>query len=253
MTNCVFITGATAGFGLATAKRFAQEGWRLILTGRREERLNQLKDELSKSCEVHCIALDVRDNDAVVNAIKNLPAEFSDINVLVNNAGLALGTDPCDEAKLEDWHTMIDTNVTGLVNVTHALLPSLTKQTASTVVNLSSIAANWPYPGSHVYGATKSFVRQFSHNMRCDLARKGVRITSLEPGMAESEFSLVRFGGDQSKADNVYKGMEPLLPEDIADIIYWIATQPAHININSLEVMPVSQAWSNFQVNKTEV
>jgi len=250
MTQCVLITGATAGFGLATAKLFAAKGWRLILTGRREERLTALKDELSSQCDVHCITLDVRDSDAVIQAMSELPEAFKDVSVLVNNAGLALGTDPSYEAKLSDWQTMIDTNVTGLVNVTHALLPTLMQQTPATVINLSSIAANWPYPGSHVYGASKAFVRQFSHNLRCDLAGKGVRVTSLEPGMAESEFSLVRFGGDKEKADQLYKGANAIQPEDIANIIYWLATQPAHLNINSLEVMPASQAWNNFQVVK---
>ena len=250
MSNCVFITGATAGFGLATAKKFAQHGWRLVLTGRREERLNELKAELSSQCEVHCIALDVRDSNAVADAIKTLPSAFSDVSVLVNNAGLALGTDPCYEASLSDWHTMIDTNITGLTNVTHALLPTLMQQVPATVINLSSIAANWPYPGSHVYGASKAFVKQFSYNMRSDLAGKGVRVTSLEPGMAESEFSIVRFKGDKAKADALYKGANAITPEDIADIIYCIAIQPAHLNINSLEVMPNSQAWDNFKVVK---
>ncbi|TCS42366.1 SDR family oxidoreductase [Reinekea marinisedimentorum] len=250
MNKCVLITGATAGFGLATAKRFAAEGWKLVLTGRRQERLDALQEELSSQCEVHCIKLDVRDSDSVSAAMQQLPEAFQSVSVLVNNAGLALGTDPCYQAKLSDWQTMIDTNVTGLVNVTHALLPLLMKQTPATVINLSSIAANWPYPGSHVYGASKAFVRQFSHNMRCDLAGKGVRVTSLEPGLAESEFSLVRFGGDKEKADQLYKGANAIQPEDIANIIYWVATQPAHLNINSLEVMPASQAWNSFQVVK---
>jgi sulfoacetaldehyde reductase len=248
MSQCILITGATAGFGLATARLFADRGWRLVLTGRRAERLAVLKNELENLTPVHCITLDVRDNDAVMRAIAQLPEAFSDVSVLVNNAGLALGTDPAYQAKLSDWQTMIDTNVTGLVNVTHAMLPLLMKQTPATVVNLSSIAANWPYPSSHVYGASKAFVRQFSYNLRCDLAGKGVRVTSLEPGMAESEFSLVRFKGDKMKADALYKGANAIKPEDIAHIIEWIVTQPAHLNINSLEVMPASQAWNNFQV-----
>lgn len=251
MARTVLITGATAGFGLATAQLFAKQGWQLILTGRRGERLAALAKELGESTAVHCITLDVRDNEAVKQAIGELPEPFRDVSVLVNNAGLALGTDPCFEAKLSDWQTMIDTNVTGLVNMTHAVLPLLMQQTPATVINLSSIAASWPYPGSHVYGASKAFVKQFSLNMRCDLAGKGVRVTSLEPGLAESEFSLVRFGGDQQKCEQLYRGANAIQPEDIANIIYWVATQPAHLNINRLEVMPSSQAWNSLNVVKS--
>ncbi|QRV25765.1 SDR family NAD(P)-dependent oxidoreductase [Marinomonas foliarum] len=250
MNKCVLITGATSGFGLATAKKFAKEGWNLILTGRRQERLANLADELSKLTQVHIATLDVRKSDEVISFIDNLPNTFSNIQVLVNNAGLALGTDPSYEAKLSDWHTMIDTNVTGLVNVTHAILPLIVNKEGATIINLASIAANWPYPGSHVYGASKAFVAQFSRNIRADVAGKGVRVTSLEPGLSESEFSLVRFDGDQKKYDNLYKGAHALQPVDIANIIFWVASQPPHININSLEVMPTSQAWNNFYVVK---
>ncbi|MDO6763391.1 SDR family oxidoreductase [Agarivorans sp. 1_MG-2023] len=250
MSNCVFITGATSGFGLASARLFAQHGWKLILTGRRLQRLAQLADELAEHCEVHYASLDVRDSQQVSALIAALPQGFKQIDALINNAGLALGTDPCDKANLDDWHTMIDTNVTGLVNVTHALLPILTEQKVASVINLASIAANWPYPGSHVYGASKAFVAQFSRNLRCDLVGSGVRVTSLEPGLSESEFSLVRFAGDQQKYDQLYGDSNALQPEDIANIIYWLVSQPAHININSLEVMPSSQAWNNFNVVK---
>ncbi|WP_239543961.1 SDR family oxidoreductase [Marinomonas foliarum] len=250
INKCVLITGATSGFGLATAKKFAKEGWNLILTGRRQERLANLADELSKLTQVHIATLDVRKSDEVISFIDNLPNTFSNIQVLVNNAGLALGTDPSYEAKLSDWHTMIDTNVTGLVNVTHAILPLIVNKEGATIINLASIAANWPYPGSHVYGASKAFVAQFSRNIRADVAGKGVRVTSLEPGLSESEFSLVRFDGDQKKYDNLYKGAHALQPVDIANIIFWVASQPPHININSLEVMPTSQAWNNFYVVK---
>ncbi len=246
----VLITGATSGFGLATAKKFAQHGYPLVITGRREERLQKLSDELSSLTAVYFKPLDVRNADQVHELVEQLPPEFQNVAILVNNAGLALGASPADQASLNDWHTMIDTNVTGLVNVTHALLGTLKKQASASIINLASIAANWPYPGSHVYGASKAFVAQFSRNLRSDFAGTGVRVTSLEPGLCESEFSLVRFKGDQDKYNALYKNANALQPEDIANIIFWIAEQPAHININSLEVMPTSQAWDNFKVIK---
>lgn len=248
--SSVLITGATSGFGLATAKKFAQHGYPIIITGRREERLKALSDELSPLTNVYSHVLDVRDSEAVAEFVNTLPDDFKKIGVLVNNAGLALGAEPADKAALADWHTMIDTNVTGLVNVTHHLLPILRAQASATIINLASIASNWAYPGSHVYGASKAFVAQFSRNLRCDFAGTGVRVTSLEPGLSESEFSLVRFKGDQAKYDQIYDGANAIQPEDIANIIFWVAEQPAHININSLEVMPTSQAWDNFKVVK---
>jgi len=248
--SSVLITGATSGFGLATAKKFAQHGYPIIITGRREERLKALSDELSPLTNVYSHVLDVRDSEAVAEFVNTLPDDFKKIGVLVNNAGLALGAEPADKAALADWHTMIDTNVTGLVNVTHHLLPILRAQASATIINLASIASNWAYPGSHVYGASKAFVAQFSRNLRCDFAGTGVRVTSLEPGLSESEFSLVRFKGDQAKYDQIYDGANAIQPEDIANIIFWVAEQPVHININSLEVMPTSQAWDNFKVVK---
>lgn len=247
----VFITGATSGFGRATAQAFAQKGYPLVLTGRRYERLDALADELSSLCACHIAALDVRDAEAVQACVQEIPSGFRHVGILVNNAGLALGVDPADKAKLEDWHTMIDTNVTGLVNTTHALIPLLKSQSVASIINLASIASNWSYPGSHVYGASKAFVQQFSRNLRSDFAGTGVRVTSLEPGLSQSEFSLVRFNGDQEKYDNLYRGASALQPEDVANIILWIAEQPAHININSLEVMPTSQAWDNFKIVKS--
>jgi len=246
----VLITGATSGFGLATAKKFAQDGYPLIITGRREERLQALSDELAPLTEVFFYVLDVRDSEAVATFSQQIPEAFKQVGILVNNAGLALGTEPADKAALADWHTMIDTNVTGLVNVTHSLLPTLREQESASIINLASIAANWAYPGSHVYGASKAFVAQFSRNLRSDFAGTGIRVTSLEPGLSESEFSLVRFKGDQEKYDQIYNNAKALQPEDIANIIFWIAEQPAHININSLEVMPTSQAWDNFKIIK---
>lgn len=246
----VLITGATSGFGLATAKKFASQGYPLILTGRRADRLDALKAELNPFTKVFAYPLDVRKDEAVQAMVSALPEDFKQISILVNNAGLALGAEPADKASLADWHTMIDTNVTGLVNVTHCLLPILRKQASASIINLASIAANWAYPGSHVYGASKAFVAQFSRNLRSDFAGTGIRVTSLEPGLSESEFSLVRFKGDQEKYDQIYNNAKALQPEDIANIIFWITEQPAHININSLEVMPTSQAWDNFKIVK---
>ena len=251
MTDTVFITGATSGFGEACARRFADAGWSLVLTGRREERLNALAEELSKQVPVLPLVLDVRDRKAMETTLGTLPEAFSRIRGLINNAGLALGTDPAPKCDLDDWDTMVDTNVKGLMYATRLLLPRLIAYgKGAGIVNLGSVAGNYPYPGSHVYGATKAFVKQFSLNIRCDLQGTGVRITNLEPGMCESEFSLVRFNGDQAKYDAVYQGANPIQPQDIAETIHWILTQPAHININSLELMPVTQSWAGFAVER---
>ena len=251
MSNVVFITGATSGFGRASARRFAKAGWSLVLTGRRLERLQALQDELGAQVPVHIAALDVRDAQAVKEVVANLPAEFKQVKSLINNAGLALAPQAAQDTDLNDWHTMIDTNITGLVNVTHALLNTLiaTGQGAS-IVNLGSVAGQWPYPGSHVYGASKAFVQQFSYNLRCDLVSKGVRVTDIAPGMAETEFTLVRTKGDQAASDRLYQGTTPLSAEDVAEQIFYVANLPAHININRLEIMPSRQAWSNFLVDR---
>ncbi|MEL7979257.1 SDR family NAD(P)-dependent oxidoreductase [Vreelandella titanicae] len=247
----VLITGATSGFGKAAAQRFAKAGWSLILTGRRVERLQALEEELSKQVPVLTLALDVRDSDAVTDAISNLPETFLPLTCLINNAGLALAPEPAQKVALEDWHTMIDTNITGLVNVTHAALPLLLKTgKGASILNLGSVAGQWPYPGGHVYGASKAFVQQFSYNLRCDLLGTGVRVTDLAPGMAETEFTLVRTKGDQAASDALYRGTTPLQPEDIAEQLYYLATLPAHININRLEIMTVRQAWSAFAVDR---
>ncbi|MEZ8943164.1 SDR family NAD(P)-dependent oxidoreductase [Vibrio sp. 10N.247.311.12] len=249
MDKIAFITGATSGFGKAAAKRFAEDNWSLVLSGRRIERLLDLKEELT--VPVHVIQLDVRDADAVKQAIDSLPAEFSSITALVNNAGLALAPEGAPDVDLKDWHTMIDTNVKGLVNVTHALLPTLIKKGAgSSIINVGSIAGQWPYPGSHVYGASKAFVKQFSYNLRCDLQGTGVRVTDLSPGIAETEFTLVRTKGNQTASDNLYQGTTPLSAEDIAEQMFYIATLPDHININRVEVMPTRQAWSAFAIDR---
>ncbi|MGP9764211.1 SDR family NAD(P)-dependent oxidoreductase [Halomonas sp. AOP13-D3-9] len=247
----VLITGATSGFGKAAAQRFAKAGWSLILTGRREERLKALEEELSKQVPVLTLALDVRDSDAVTDAISHLPESFLPLTCLINNAGLALAPEPAQKVALEDWHTMIDTNITGLVNVTHAALPLLLKTgKGASILNLGSVAGQWPYPGGHVYGASKAFVQQFSYNLRCDLLGTGVRVTDLAPGMAETEFTLVRTKGDQAASDALYRGTTPLQAEDIAEQLYYLATLPDHININRLEIMTVRQAWSSFAVDR---
>lgn len=247
----VLITGATSGFGKAAAQRFAKAGWSLILTGRREERLTALKEELSEQVPVLTIALDVRDSDAVTQAISSLPEEFLPLTCLINNAGLALAPEPAQKVALQDWHTMIDTNITGLVNVTHAALPLLLKNSeGASILNLGSVAGQWPYPGGHVYGASKAFVQQFSYNLRCDLLGTGVRVTDLAPGMAETEFTLVRTKGNQAASDALYRGTSPLQAEDIAEQLFYLATLPPHININRLEIMPVRQAWSAFAIDR---
>ncbi|MBN9669205.1 SDR family NAD(P)-dependent oxidoreductase [Roseibium aggregatum] len=245
MSGTILVTGATSGFGRATARHFVENGWKVIGTGRRADRLRALRDELGAS--VHIAAFDIVDEAAMRAALEDVPAEFQEIDVLVNNAGLALGTASAPETKLSDWKTMIDTNVTGLVSITHHLLPKLIERKGM-IVNLSSIASTWPYPGGNVYGGTKAFLRQFSLGLRSDLHGKGVRVTSIEPGLCESEFTLVRTGGNREAHDALYGGANPIQPEDIASTIYWIATQPMHLNINSLEVMPVSQSWAGWQI-----
>ncbi|EPL7478488.1 SDR family oxidoreductase [Pseudomonas aeruginosa] len=251
MSSTLFITGATSGFGEACARRFAEAGWSLVLTGRREERLQALAGELSAKTRVLPLTLDVRDRAAMSAAVDNLPEEFATLRGLINNAGLALGTDPAQSCDLDDWDTMVDTNIKGLLYSTRLLLPRLIAHGAgASIVNLGSVAGKWPYPGSHVYGGTKAFVEQFSLNLRCDLQGTGVRVTNLEPGLCESEFFLVRFGGDQARYDKTYAGAHPIQPEDIAETIFWIMNQPAHLNINSLEIMPVSQSWAGFAIHR---
>ena len=251
MNNVVFITGATSGFGRATARRFAEAGWALVLTGRRQERLEALQQELSAKVPVHIAVLDVRDAEAVKQVVAELPEGFREIKSLINNAGLALAPEPAQQVDLSDWHTMIDTNVTGLVNVTHALLPRLIETgKGASIISIGSVAGHWPYPGGHVYGATKAFVEQFSYNLRCDLLGTGVRVTDIAPGMAETEFTLVRTKGNQDASDKLYRGTTPLTAEDIAEQIFYVATLPDHININRLEVMPTRQAWSPFNIDR---
>lgn len=247
----VLVTGATAGFGAAIARRFAADpGTRIVAAGRRADRLEALRAELGAD-RVHPLPLDVRDRDAVRAAIAGLPADFAAIDLLVNNAGLALGLEPAHRAELDDWDAMIDTNCKGLVYVTRAVLPGMVERGRGHVVNIGSTAGEWPYPGGNVYGATKAFVRQFSLNLRADLFGTPVRVTDVEPGLVGgTEFSSVRFHGDDQKAAQVYEGTEALTPEDIADAVHWVATRPARVNVNTLQVMPVAQSFGPLRVHR---
>lgn len=248
MTETAWITGATSGFGRAAARRFVEGGWRVIASGRRADRLAALRDELGSE-RVHTAAFDIRDMEAMNAAIAALPDDFRAIDLLVNNAGLALGTSAAQNASLDDWRTMIDTNITALVTLTRALLSSLIAQRGA-IVNISSTAANYPYSGGNVYGGTKAFVSQFSLNLRTDLHGTGVRVTTLEPGMAETEFTLVRTHGDQAASDKLYAGAQPITADDIADTLWWIANMPPHLNVNRLELMPTSQSFAGFQIHR---
>jgi Short-chain alcohol dehydrogenase of unknown specificity len=244
----VLVTGATAGIGEACARAFVSAGWRVVATGRRADRLAELVEELGAD-RIHPCQFDVRDEAARDAALDALPGDFAAIDCLVNNAGLALGAGPAQTSDLGDWKTMIDTNVTALVSLTHKLLPVLIARKA-VIVNLSSVAATYPYTGGNVYGGTKAFVRQFSLGLRSDLSGTGVRVTSIEPGMVETEFTLVRNGGDQAASDKLYAGVNPLNGADIAETVLWVASLPPHMNINALELMPVNQSFAGFQVSR---
>lgn len=245
--STILVTGATAGFGQACAERFHRDGAKLIIAGRREQRLTALAKRLGG--RVHPLVLDVRDRRAIERAVETLPAAFGEVDVLVNNAGLALGLDPAQRASLDDWEQMIDTNCRGLVVLTRLVLPGMVKRNRGHVVNIGSIAGSYPYACGNVYGATKAFVRQFSLGLRSDLLGTAVRVSNIEPGMAETEFSLVRLQ-DADKAKKVYQGMQPLTAQDIAETVYWCVTQPPHVNINSVEIMPVAQAFAGFTVDR---
>jgi 3-hydroxy acid dehydrogenase / malonic semialdehyde reductase len=250
MNNTVLITGATSGFGQSCARRFSENGWNLVLIGRRTDRLEALKAELMNKSLVHAIPLDVRDRDSVTARLQSLPELFRNVDVLINSAGLALGLLPAHQTDLDDWDTMVDTNIKGLMYCTRSLLPGMVERNRGHIINMGSVAAGNPYPGGNVYGATKAFVAQFSRNLRSDLLGTRIRVTNIEPGMAETEFSIVRFKGDVSKADSVYQRTEPLTGTDIAEIAYFVATLPEHVNINSLEVMPTCQAWGPLAVHR---
>jgi 3-hydroxy acid dehydrogenase/malonic semialdehyde reductase len=246
----VFVTGASSGFGAAIARRFAKEGHRIVVTGRRRERLEALADELGRD-KILPLIFDVRDRDAVERSFQELPSSFAEIDVLVNNAGLALGLEPAQKASLDDWDAMVDTNVKGLTYVTRAALPGMVARDRGLIVNLGSTAARYPYPGGNVYGATKAFVHQFSLNLRADLLGTRVRVTDIQPGLVGgTEFSTIRFHGNVDRAAKLYEGADALTPEDIAEAIYWVATLPPRVNINAIEMMPVTQAFGPLAVHR---
>lgn len=243
-TLTVLVTGATSGFGAATCRRFAAAGAKVVATGRRADRLAALKAELGDSC--HAAVLDARDRGATDAFLAGLPKEFSRLNVVVANAGLALGLEPAHKADLQDWEDMVDTNIKGLLYTVRATLPGMVDRDEGHVVLLGSVAADFPYPGGNCYGATKAFVKQFALNLRADLIGANVRVTNVEPGLAETEFSLVRFKGDADKAGGPYKGIDPLTGDDVAETVFWACTLPRHVNVNRLQVMPVMQAFGPF-------
>jgi serine 3-dehydrogenase (NADP+) len=242
----ILITGATAGFGEAAARKFVGGGWRAIGTGRRGDRLRKLQQDLGDAFLP--LEIDMLDRPAVESLAK-LDAPWGEIDLLLNNAGLAPPTDPLPETDWERIEQVIDTNVTGLVALTRALLPKLIERKGQ-IINLSSVAATYPYKGGAVYGGTKAFVRQFSLDLRSDLAGTGVRVTSVEPGMAETEFTIVRTGGDKEASDKLYAGMNPMTSEDLADLFWWLANLPPHLNINTVELMPVSQSFAGFTITR---
>jgi serine 3-dehydrogenase len=246
MSKTILITGATSGFGRASAKRFAEGGWKVIGTGRRAERLRALADELGDSFLP--LEIDMRDHGAVESLAKLSPP-WGDIDLLLNNAGGAPPTTPLPDTDWARVQEVIDTNITGLVVLTRALLPKLVERRGQ-IINLSSVAATYPYKGGAVYAGTKAFVRQFSLDLRCDLAGTGVRVTSIEPGMAETEFTVVRTGGDQAASDALYANVDPLTADDHADLFWWLANLPPHMNINTIELMPVNQSWAGFAVHR---
>ena len=245
------VTGASAGFGHAISERFLRDGYRVIAAARRMEPLRSLRQQYGDA--VLPVSLDVRDAQAVAALRDSLPEAWRDIDVLVNNAGLALGKEKAHEADFQDWRTMIDTNVTGLALMTHAFLPGMVARKRGLVINIGSVAGKYPYPGGNVYGATKAFVAQFSRNLRADLTGTGVRVTDVQPGLVgETEFSLVRYKGDQERTAAMYAGAHPLRPEDIAETVAWVASLPPHVNVNAIEVMPTSQSFAALTVTRDE-
>ncbi|WP_169974001.1 MULTISPECIES: SDR family NAD(P)-dependent oxidoreductase [unclassified Campylobacter] len=247
MKGAAFITGATSGFGDAIARRLSKEGYKIVALGRRRDRLEKLAKELKNT---HIIECDIRDKDAVLEAVKNIPESYRDIEILVNNAGLALGIDGILQTSVDDLETMIDTNIKGLLYSTKAVLPIMAARKSGYVFNLGSTAGAWPYPGSHVYGASKAFVKQFSRNIRNDLKGTGIRVTEIAPGICKTEFSEVRFKGDIERANEVYAGVEPITAQDIATIVVNCINMPKHVNINIVELMATAQTWAGLHVEK---
>ena len=251
MKKTILITGASAGFGAACARKYRGQEYRIILAARRIRLLEALQRELDDT-ETCILQLDVRNRKAVADGLVNLPKPFQEVDILINNAGLALGLEPAYEADLDQWETMIDTNIKGLIYCTRQILPGMVERGRGHIVNIGSVAGSTAFPGANVYGATKAFVKQFTNNLRSDLHGTPIRVTNIEPGLAETEFSLVRFSGDSKRAAEVYKGTEPLTGKDIAEIIYWVTSLPPHVNINRVEVMPVCQAWGPFDIHRQE-
>ncbi len=247
-TLTVLVTGATSGFGAATVRRFHKAGARVIGTGRRKDRLDALKKELGDRC--HVLNFDITDRAATEKMLTALPAEFSKVNVVIANAGGAVGLDPAQSANLDDWDQMIATNINGVTYTVRATLPGMMERDEGHIVIIGSIAGRYPYPGGNVYGGVKAFTHQFAMNVRCDILGSNIRVTSVEPGLAETEFSVVRFKGDKAKADKVYEGVKPMVAEDIAEQIFFACTMPRHVNINSIESMATMQAWSPFAIKR---
>lgn len=250
MAQITFITGASSGFGAACAQRFAAEGDKLILLARDANKLAPVLAALPADSEVHAVYADMRDRDAILSLPDTLPEAFREIDVLVNNAGLALGREPAFETDEDDWEVMVDTNIKGLMRLTRAILPGMVAREHGHVINIGSSAASWPYPGGNVYGGTKAFVQQFTRGLKADLLGTRVRVSCIEPGMAHTDFSLTRFKGDKDTADAVYAGAQPMTAEDVAEAIHWCTRMPAHVNINAIEMMPVSQAWGAWAVSR---
>lgn len=245
----VLITGATGDFGKAFAERFAETGSSLILHGRSQVKLDALARSFSK-VPVHTMAFDMTDRVAMEKAVTSLPGEFRTIDLLINNAGGALGLDKAQHSDLDDWDTMVNINVLGLIRMTRLVLSGMTERKSGHIVNIGSTAGNYPYPGGHVYCASKAFVKQFSLSLRSDLQGTNVRVTNIEPGMVQTQFSLARFKGDKEKADAVYANTLPLQAQDVAEAVYWATTLPAHVNINRIEMMPTTQSPGALQVER---
>ncbi len=244
----ILVTGASSGFGYAIAEVFAEAGHNVIACARRFERLQALQNKWGK--RIYPLVLDVQETAAISKALEQLPEAWRVIDVLVNNAGLSLDLSPAHQCQIADWETMINTNVHGLVAMTHAIVPQMVQRQRGHIINIGSVAGTYPYPGGNVYGATKAFVAQFSLNLRADLVAHQVRVTNIEPGLCETEFSMVRFKGNAERADAVYANVEALSAKDIADTVFWVAMLPPHVNVNRLEIMPTAQSFSGLHIER---
>lgn len=250
MSKVVLVTGASSGFGEACARKYAESGYKVLMGARNVEKLAELRSQMPTPDNASFVALDVRDKDSIDQFFQAIPEGFQHIDILVNNAGLALGMEPAHEANLDDWETMVDTNIKGLMRMTRRVLPQMVERNTGHIVNIGSMAASWAYPGGNAYGASKAFVQQFSRGLRSDIIGKNIRVTNIEPGLANTNFSLTRLKGNQQKADSVYDGTKPLVADDIADIVFWTTSVPPHVNINNLEVMPTCQAWGPLLIDR---